>query len=107
MTCVQLDSPKQNRKGQDFSYTVLHEVTVNFDSNSCQLWKFALVDFDSSQRSSVTLVPEPNTLSVTISDPHPSTVTLRIVFVTLSRENAVRAQTDKPRNPAFSPSRVR
>jgi len=75
-----LDSPKQNRQGQDFSYTVLHEGTVNFDSSSCQLRKFAPVDFDSSRRSSVTLVPGPNTLSVTISDPHPSTVTLRIVF---------------------------
>ncbi len=86
---------------------MLHEVTVNFDSNSCQLRKFAPVDFDSAQRSSVTLVTVPNTLSVTVSDPHPSTVTLRIVFVTLSCEYAVKAQTDKPRNLAFSPSRVR
>ena len=74
------DSPRRNRPGQDFSYTVLHEGPVNFDSNSCQLRKFAPVDFDSSQRSSVTLVTAPNTLSVTVSDPHPSTVTLRIVF---------------------------
>ena len=70
VTCVQLDSPKQNRQGQDCRYAMLHEGAVNFDSNACQLRKFAPVDFDSSQRSSVTLVPDPYTLSVTMSDPH-------------------------------------
>ena len=58
---------------------MLQDGTVNFDSNSCQIRKFAAVDFDSSQRFGVTLVAAPNTLSVTVSDPHPSTVTLGIV----------------------------
>jgi len=53
------DSPMRNRPGQDFSYTVLHEGAVNFDSNACQLRKFAPVDFDSAQRPSVTLVTAP------------------------------------------------